>query len=263
MKADLNRYEDPWTAEIYDYQTDGIGGDVDFWIDLARQTGGNALELACGTGRVVIPLARAGVQVTGLDISPNMLEVARRKLSEEPPDVIGRVALVQGDMRAFEIGRTFGLAFVAFRSFQALLTRADQRACLECAAQHLDRGGMLGLHVFNPRLSRLIIETPIQEHPEEFAGPDGMRVKWSGETTYDLAEQTLRSVWRYERTSSDGVVTRTEHVLKLHYFFRFEMEWMLEACGFEVEALYGDFDRKPFTAESSEMVFVGRKKSGG
>jgi SAM-dependent methyltransferase len=259
MKADLNRYEDPWTAEIYDYQTEGVAGDVDFWLDLARQAGGNVLELACGTGRVVIPLARGGVRVTGLDISPNMLAVARRKLNEEPPEVIERVALVGGDMREFEIGRRFGLVFVAFRSFQALLTPADQRACLECAARHLERGGLLALHIFNPRLSRLTAETPVQEDREDFEGPDGMHIRWSGETTYDLAKQTLRSVWRYERTASDGAVTHSEHVLKLHYFFRFEMEWMLEACGFEIEALYGDFDRSPFAAESPEMIFVARK----
>jgi SAM-dependent methyltransferase len=259
MKADLNRYEDPWTAEIYDYQTEGVAGDVDFWLDLARQAGGNVLELACGTGRVVIPLARAGVHVTGLDISPNMLAVARRKLSQEPPEVIERVALVEGDMRSFEVRRTFGLIFVAFRSFQALLTPADQRACLECSARHLNRGGLLALHVFNPRLSRLTGEMPVHEDREDFEGPDGMRVSWSGETTYDLAEQTLRSVWRYERTASDGAVTHSEHVLKLHYFFRFEVEWMIEAWGFEVEALYGDFERSLFTAESPEMIFVARK----
>jgi SAM-dependent methyltransferase len=260
MKADLNRYEDPWTAEIYDYQTQGIAGDVEFWTDLSRSAGANVLELACGTGRVVIPLARASVQVTGLDISPNMLQVARRKLSNEPRDVIERVGLVEGDMRHFDTGRTFGLVFVAFRSFQALLTRADQRACLECSARHLKRGGLLALHVFNPRFSRLTAEMPVREDREDFEGPDGMHVSWSGETTYDLADQTLRSVWRYERTSADGVVTHSEHVLKLHYFFRFEMEWTLEACGFEVEALYGDFDRSPFTAESPEMIFVARSK---
>ena len=66
MKADLNRYEDPWTAEIYDYQTQGVGGDVEFWRDLARRADSSALELACGTGRVLVPLARAGVQVTGV-----------------------------------------------------------------------------------------------------------------------------------------------------------------------------------------------------
>jgi hypothetical protein len=84
-------------------------------------------------------------------------------------------------------------------------------------------------------------------------------VCWSGETEYDLASQTLRSRWRYERTTSSGETTISQHVLALHYFFRFEMEWMLEACGFEIEALYGDFDRGEFAADSSEMIFVARK----
>jgi len=260
MKADLNRYEDPWTAEIYDYQTDGITGDIAFWVDLARQTGGEALELACGTGRVLIPLARAGLRVTGLDISPNMLAVARRKLSGEPHEVAERVNLAEGDMRQFDLGRTFGLVFIAFRSFQALLTRVDQRQCLESAGRHLRPGGLFAFEAFNPRVARLTAEMPVHEDKESFEGPGGMHVSWSGETTYDLAEQVLHSVWRYERTAADGTMTRSEHVLKLHYFFRFEMEWMLEACGFEIEALYGDFDHSPFTADSPEMIFVARRE---
>lgn len=258
MKADLNRYEDPWTAEIYDYQVKGAA-DIDFWIELSQRSDGPVLELACGTGRVLLPLARAGVTVTGLDVSPNMLAVGRGKLEQEPPKVQQRVSLVEADMRNFDLGRTFGLIFVAFRSFQALLTRADQRASLECAARHLDTGARFCFGMFNPRLSRLTAEMPVHEGPSEFEVPGGTRVTWSGETTYDLAAQNLRSVWRYRRTGPDGSVTDSEHVLTLHYFFRFEVEWMLEACGFEVEALYGDYDRSPFTADSEEMVFMARR----
>ena len=259
MKADLNRYEDPWTAEVYDYQTQGRGNDVPFWLSLAGEAAGEALEIACGTGRVLLPLARAGVRVTGLDASEAMLSVAHRKLQREPIEVTRRVTFVEGDMTRFDLGRRFGLIIIPFSAFQVLLTRADQRACLERCVAHLDPTGRLAIDVFNPGLARLTGSLPVQEGPEEFAGPGGETVRWSGETEYDLTTQTLRSRWRYERTAPGGETTVSDHLLQLHYFFRFEMEWMLEACGFEVEALYGDFERSPFTAESPEMIFVARK----
>jgi SAM-dependent methyltransferase len=260
MNADLNRYEDPWTAEVYDYQTQGPGNDVPFWLSLAEEARGEVLEIACGTGRVLLPLARTGVPVMGMDVSEGMLAVARRKLEGEPPEVSARVTLVHGDMTKFELGRRFDLVIIPFRAFQVLLTRADQRACLERCRSHLKPGGRLAVDVFNPSLARLTSQQPVPEGPEEFPGPEKETVRWSGETEYDLANQTLRSHWRYERTGASGETTHSEHLLALHYFFRFEMEWMLEACGFEVEALCGDFERSEFTADSPEMVFVARKK---
>ncbi len=165
-------------------------------------------------------------------------------------------------MTSFDLGRQFALAIIPFSAFQVLLTRAEQRACLERCRAHLESGGRLAIDVFNPRLSRLTSPTPLAEGPQEFPGPDGQTVRWSGESEYDLANQTLRSRWHYERTAADGSTTESEHLLALHYFFRFEMEWMLEACGFAVEALYGDFDRSEFTTESGEMVFVAKPGKG-
>jgi SAM-dependent methyltransferase len=259
MRADLNRYEDPWTAEVYDYQTQGRGNDVPFWLALAEESGGPVLEVGCGTGRVTIPVARAGHEVTGLDMSPNMLAVARSKLEQESREVQTRVSLEEGDMRGFSLGQRYGLVLIPYSAFQVLLEREDQRSCLTCCGEHLEARGRLAIDVFHPKLSRLTREIPVQEGPEEFDGPEGVRVQWSGETEYDLAKQNLRSRWRYERAGDGGKSVVSEHLLELHYFFRFEMEWMLEACGFEVEALYGDFERSPFAADSPEMVFVARR----
>ena len=262
MKPDLNRYEDPWTAEVYDFQESESArtADVPLWLALAEEAGGPVLELACGTARVTIPLARAGREVTGLDMSPNMLAIARRKLEQEGPDVRARISLVEGDMRDFSLDQEFPLIIIPFSAFQVLLEREDQRRCLECCARHLKAGGRLAIDVFHPKLSRLTAEGGVEEGPDEFPGPDGVAVRWSGHTTYDLANQRLRSRWQYERSSPGGGTTVSEHVLELHYFFRFEMEWMLEACGFEVEALYGNSDPSEFRADSPEMIFVARKK---
>ena len=261
MTGDLNRYEDPWTAEVYDFEYEGNArtADVPFWRALAEETGSPVLELACGTARVTIPLARAGWQVTGLDMSPNMLAIARRKLEREGRDIQARVRLVEGDMRDFSLDNEFALIIIPFSAFQVLLDRDDQRRCLACCARHLRPRGRLAIDVFHPRLSRLAAEGSVEEGPDEFSGPEGVSVRWSAHTDYDIANQRLRSRCRYERTASGAEATVSEHMLELHYFFRFEMEWMLEACGFEVEALYGNVDRGAFTADSPEMIFVARK----
>ncbi len=257
MGADLNRYQDPWTAEHYDAQITWPNPDLPLYLEMADQSPGPVLELACGTGRLLLPLARQGTIVTGLDISPHMLAVARRKLAAEPEEVQARVTLVGGDMSRFALRHAYGLILIPFRSFQALLTRADQRRCLECCAKHLLAQGRLVINVFHPWLNKLVAQRSAE--PNEYIGPNGEAVKAESRVQFDFAEQSLTSHIVYGIASASGETRSHEHVLRLRYFFRFEMEWMLEACGFEVEALYGDFARSPFTAESPEMVFVARR----
>ena len=257
MGRPMELYRDEWSAELYDYYV-GLG-DLAFWQSAAQEAGATALELGCGTGRLLIPLARAGLRMTGLDITPTMLAVARRKLARETSEVRERVRLVEGDMTEFSLGQRFDLIYLPSRNLQALLTRSQQRSCLQCCAEHLPRHGRLAIDVFNPALWRLAKEGPIEESITEFAGPDGVTVRQDGYTTYDLVDQSLLSVFRFEWPEADSTTTVRERPVALHYFFRFEMEWMLEACGFEVEALYGNFDRSAFTADSPEMVFVARR----
>ena len=257
MSGELRRYEDPWTAEQYDAQTSWPNADLPLYLEMASESPGEVLDLACGTGRVLLPLARQGATATGLDISPHMLAVARRKLAAEPDDVQARVTLVEGDMSRFALPRAYGLILIPFRSFQALLTPGDQRGCLECCAKHLLPEGRLVINVFHPWISKLVAKK--RGEANEYTGPNGEAVKAISQVQFDFAEQMLTSHITYQVTSKAGETRSHDHVLKLRYFFRFEMEWMLEACGFEVEALYGDFERSAFSVESPEMVIVARR----
>jgi len=252
-------YSDEWSAEVYAHVSDPHQADVPFWLSLAERAGGPVLELACGAGRVLLPFAKAGYECTGLDLSPHMLRAFRRKLDAAPFEVHRRVHLVERSMVEFELRREFGVILIANRSFQALLTRRDHRSCLECCARHLKRDGLLAIDVFNPRLDYLIAPGGMNHEPDEFTGPDGTRIKQTSHTDYDLVEQNLCSTWQHHFTDADGRPQQRHYAIDLHYFFRFEMEWMLEACGFRVEALYGDFERSPFTAESPEIIVVARR----
>src|SRR5688500_3666244 len=126
------------TAELYDH----VGpyrnrNDVQFYVDMAKEQGGRVLEIGCGTGRVLIPTAQAGIEITGLDSSRSMLDVLRKNLSREAKDVQARVHFEMGDMRYFDLDEQFDLITIPFRPFQHMLTVEDQMACLRQVRKHL------------------------------------------------------------------------------------------------------------------------------
>jgi len=166
-------------AELYDYVVPYQNReDVSFFVEAATQSGGPVLEVGCGTGRILIPTARAGIEITGLDLSPHMLAVCHERLNTEPKHVRSKVQLVEGDMRHFELARTFGLVTLPFRPFQHLTTVGDQLACLDCIHHHLETGGKLILDIFNPWLEALAKQNIGEEMAEEpeFSMPDGRRI---------------------------------------------------------------------------------------
>ena len=161
-------------------------------------------------------------------------------------------------MAEFSLEQQFGLIYITGHSFQILLTREEQRSCLISCVRHLRPDGLLVISVFNPNLSFLTNPAGHDDGPNEFKGPGGVTITHRAHSEYDLARQTVSGLWWYEYDSDEGRVVR-EYSLTLRYLFRFEMEWMLEACGFEVEALYGNFDQSEFASDSPEMIFVARR----
>src|SRR2546422_9590575 len=146
-----------FVADLYDHVAlYRDRADVSFFVEAASKAGSPVLEIGCGTGRVLIPIARAGVDIVGLDLSPHMLAVCRQRLRDEPQDVQSRVRLVEADMRRFDLGRAFTLATIPFRPFQHLLIVDDQLSCLASIHRHLVDGGTLILDVFNPSLDSLV-----------------------------------------------------------------------------------------------------------
>ena len=140
-------------AELYDLFP--FSGDLPLYLELAAAQGGNVLELCCGTGRVLVPLAQAGNRVVGVDISPPMLALAQRKLDAAGPAVAERAPLLVGDLRTVDLGGGFDLALVAVKSFAYLTERADQQRALNAIAAQLRPGGLLALDLLHPSLEWL------------------------------------------------------------------------------------------------------------
>lgn len=253
-------------AEYYDYvQVYAERSDVAFWVDAALDSGGPVLELGCGTGRVLLPVARAGIEITGLDASRKMLSVLGERLAQEPPDAQEKVRLVEGDMRAFELGRQYALVIIPFRPFQHLITVEEQMSCLAAIRNHLRPGGRLIFDLFNPSLTALLDESRTEEQAPE-AGvqmPDGRRFHRTWRRTgIDFFNQVQQIEMYYYVTHPDGRQERGVHAFPMRWLHRFEAEHLLARCGFEVEQLYADYDRSPYGSKyPGELIFVASKRN--
>jgi len=243
-----------WT-DYYDLTQQGVPGDVEFYLELARQAKGKVLELACGTGRITIPLAQAGVDVTGLDLSAEMLERARKKAQES--GVGDRLRLLQGDMRHFQLGQTFSLIMIPFRSFLHLLHIHEQMKALQCIRQHLAPGGKLAMNVFVPKIEQFVEEAEKFSLRGTYRLENGDEVAMWDYTRFDHFQQLSEVTRIYERTDPNGVVTeRVKGRFTLRYIYPAELHHLLRLNGFKVVQRYGSFSKEPFNAKSKELILV-------
>jgi len=236
--------------------------DMGFYVDEAVASGGSVLEVGCGTGRVLLPIARRGVSITGIDQSPAMLERCRLRLSGEQEDVQRRVTLHQADMRDFDLSETFALAIVPFRPLQHLLEIGDQLSTLRSIHRHLDPGGRLVFDLFNPDMSRLVAgATEEAGDTAEIALPDGSSFHRTWKITgIHKVEQISDSELIYYVTTPSGETERRVHAFQMRWYWRYEVEHLLERAGFALEKVYGNFDRSLLTDTSPEMIFVAEPR---
>lgn len=239
------------------------GDDLAFITALARESGGPLLELACGTGRLTIPLAEAGFEVVGLDRSAAMLGVARAKAAALSDDARERVRFVEADMTGFDLPVRFGLAFAVFRGFMLLRDVDDQIATLAAARRHLRPGGRLVIDLFDPRLDWLSPDTPLPDRVLTGRLPSGTLVEARPlQRTTDPVRQVFAEPWVFVERDAAGTVLREEHeTLTMRWTYRFEMRHLLTLAGFEDLHEFGDYAGGP-PAYAAEQIWVARRPEG-
>jgi ubiquinone/menaquinone biosynthesis C-methylase UbiE len=257
-------------ADIYDLEYGTTTVDLDFYLEHAQAAQSPVLELACGTGRLALRVAEAGIPIVGIDSSEQMLAVAREKAarleaSGAAPIQPLPVEWVQADMRDFDLGRGFGLAMIPARSFLHLLDPPDQVQTLNRVYRHLLPEGKLVLNLFVPNL-RIIAEHSAStgqmlRYRRAYTDPaSGRRVSVWESRRYDVHRQRIHQKFRYEELDKDGEVLSTRYRgYTLCYIWPREMEHLLVRCGFEELELYGGFERQPFDERSSEQIWVARR----
>ena len=251
---------DAW-ADVYDSVYSYVRDDIPFYVQAARESNGPVLELGCGTGRVAIPIAQAGIDVVGLDSSESMLEVARGKAGGLASGS-GNLTLLKGDMRDFSLSDHFGLVIIPFRGFLSLLTVEEQTAALLNIKRHLGSGGRLIYDVFVPDLNMLVQEGDVPYHLRDvYDHETGTRLVLWHQSSYDNHQQIISARVIVDQLDGEGTVSRRFYRdFQLRYVHRWEMFFLLKSLGYEVLDLYGDFDRSAFDEASTEMVWVARPK---
>lgn len=238
-------------ARLYDRLFPGGEEGVAFYRAEAARQGTAVLELGSGTGRKLIPIASDGHLCVGLELSPTMRAEARRQADERGVDV----EWVQGDMRDFDLGRTFDLVFIASNSLLHLHQAEDLVDCFRSVRRHLAPGARLVFDVFNPSVRMLAQADGVRRRRDalSFTDPDRGVVQVDVAETYDSAAQVTRGTWHFSTDSEADFVVAP---LDLRSIFPQEMPLLLAQGGLRVVARFGDWSRAPFTADAALQIYV-------
>ena len=235
--------------------------DLAFWQVMAIAGSNGLLELGCGTGRVLLPLARVGHHLTGLDLAAPMLEHCRANLQAESPEVRDRVTLLEADMTSFDLDRRFRQIYCAFGTFHHLRTVEQQLACLERCCHHLLPRGTLILDLINPDPAPSSVTGDVPADADTPAvivdWTDGRRIRsWATVRDHHRTLQCNDCEVTYEIVEADGTTRRLTETFPMRLVYRYELEHLLARSGFRIVALYGDYDYSAFSDESLGMIVV-------
>jgi len=247
--------EDDYLGEFidpvnYDLEVGGDHPSHHFYADLAIQIGGSVLEVACGTGLVTLPLATQGINITGLDIVPAMLDHARKKSAEQELTI----RWFEGDARKFDLGETFKLIYMTGNAFQAFLNNADQRALLANIRKHLTDDGIFAFETRNPDWNELTTDLNESEWMT-YANDKGFSVRIMETREYDHVAQVLAYTLYRRWHETDGDKERITRIA-LRYTFPQELIALLETSGFKILNQYGNWDKSPLTKDSETIITV-------
>jgi len=230
--------------------------DIGFYVEEAKATRGPVLELGSGTGRILLPIARAGGTIVGLDSSSNMLERCRQKLAAESAAVRGRVTLQQRDIHDFDLGERFPLIIAPFRVVQHLTTVDDQLRFLAAVARHLAPNGRFAFDVFNPYFAKLVEADGVERE-------DTPAQRLSDGRTLRRAYRIARVRWVDQVSESELIYyvdgKRYVQAFEMRWYLAAELQHLLARSGFRVRAMYGDFARGPVVDGCPELVVLAEK----
>jgi SAM-dependent methyltransferase len=239
-------------GDAYDLVGNNIPYGLDFYVALAREASGPVLDVACGTGRILLPCLQAGVDIEGLDLFEPMLKTLRAKAA-----ALGlSPRLYQADMSDFSLPRRYHLVMIPFNAFIHNMTQEAQIRCLQLCREHLLPGGNLTFDTFFPSVE--IVGTPPSTRVLEGEMPHpktGLPMRMYDTRTFDRVAQVQHSLNELELLGADGSV-QTVHRSEVssRFIYKQEMALLLRVAGFARWEIYGDFDRRPLTRENDAMV---------
>lgn len=262
---DLHDYKD--VAENYDLYLDVMYSEQDhyegfqaFYLDLAKEYGGGGtIDIACGTGAVLLYLAEAGIDIDGTDLSEAMCDMARKKAESKGL----KLNIFPANMTDFQSEKKYSLAIIARSGFMHLLTPELQRAALLNIRENLTDGGILTLNTFAPYPPFQAEQMKTAENDYsfrlEYINSDGYWEKIYNAISYDPGTQIMFGNWKFETYDENGSkIAERIRPLKMRQTYKQELLYLIELCGFEVVKIYGDYHKS--TDETGSLIWILRKK---
>ena len=248
MKQDYTVGDLIYDASIYDGMNTQMD-DLPFYRKwLSQKPNARVLELCCGTGRLTIPLAKEGFDITGVDLTPSMLEQAKRKAAEEGLDI----PLIEGDMRTLNLGASFNIVFIPFNSIHHLYRNEDLFEALKTVKHHLKSDGLFLLDCFSPNIRYITAAEKEQQVIAEYATEDGRNVRIVQEMRYESATQINRISWHYHIDDAFHSVQD----LDMRMYYPQELDAYLQSAGFKILHKFGGFQEEAFGGDSDKQIFV-------
>jgi SAM-dependent methyltransferase len=236
--------------------------DLPFYLDLANESRGPILEIACGTGRVLLPIARKGIEICGVDNSQPMLDVLNQNLAGQSQEVRDKITVHLGDMRTFRLNRKFPLVMIPFRPMQHMFTIEDQAAALKTAAAHLADSGILAFDVFYPKFD--MIWTRVGEEIPEMewtppSDPTKLVRRFFRKDAIDKINQIFSFTFIFRTYQGDALVLEETEAFRLCYYTYPHLRALFKLAGIEPVAEYGSFAKTPLDNSAEQMIFLLRK----
>ncbi|HEY0427588.1 MAG TPA: class I SAM-dependent methyltransferase [Pyrinomonadaceae bacterium] len=242
-----NLYENSWLYDlIHDKAPDSQ--EVAFYEKQIRQYGSPVLELACGSGNYLVTLSNKDIDISGIDISDDMLHAAEKRAEEQNTET----NLINADMRDFDLRQKFALVFIAGNSLQHLNTYEDVKMCFSSVKRHLKPGGKFIVEIFNPSI-RLLNRNPDERF---FVGEYKTENGWvviTENVRYDAASQINYLQWHYKNQFMKEAQTVS---FTMRQFYPQEFDLLFELNDFRIERKFGDFDESEFTSTSPKQIVV-------
>ena len=243
-------------SQFYDIYVGDWLDDLPFYMKYAQLITRPILEVGSGSGRLTIPLARAGLEVTALDSSSSMLAKLESRLRSESKEVQDRVSIVCANAQMMELSKQYELIIVPFYTFNYFLTSEAQIAVLKRLLSHLSQTGRLLLDVFVPH--KRIKDCPPEPvlRVDTLDSQTGQKIR--GWNAYRMDTQNQLEIRRhtFETISPDGRISKKEFSTQRRYFFKSELEKLFSKHGFHVEAVFAGYDERPADDKSEQLMFV-------
>jgi ubiquinone/menaquinone biosynthesis C-methylase UbiE len=254
----LNNWDE--FSAFYDWEQKIINpaqnGDIDFWRKILMHNAGNVLEIACGSGRLTIPIAEAGIDITALDYSPKMIELLKQNAKNKK--LKNNIKICLADMRNFNINEKFSFVLMGYFALQLLTSLREQIQCLETIYNHLKPKGLLGLDIYpcvcegNDTSEKELLYTT------EFPFDHSQITMYS---SYSIDRLRLIKTWHDEYEQVNHANEKLYHnTISLVECSPSYMELLLEKCGFEIIHLYGSFDKGEVSEKSNNLLYICQKK---